>query len=159
MASRTPDWNALASENERFLADGGASAERLLARGVTISWWGNVRFEKTFTPALAALLARSGCIAVSGGLEVASDRLLKLMNKGVTSSSDHNTRRLVPRHDDRPPRHGGAVDGVQVAVAKAGAHSADQHLARRRLVDGQVDDVERARRLQYRGPHGASLPY
>lgn len=61
-----------------------AMAERLIARGVTISWWGNVRFEKTFTPELARLLARSGCIAVSGGLEVASDRLLKLMNKGVT---------------------------------------------------------------------------
>ena len=51
---------------------------------LTISWWGNVRFEKTFTPELARLLARSGCIAISGGLEVASDRLLKLMNKGVT---------------------------------------------------------------------------
>ncbi len=61
-----------------------AMAERLLARGVTITWWGNVRFEKTFTPELAELLARSGCVAVSGGLEVASDRLLKLMNKGVT---------------------------------------------------------------------------
>jgi radical SAM superfamily enzyme YgiQ (UPF0313 family) len=61
-----------------------AMAERLIARGVSISWWGNVRFEKTFTPELAELLARSGCIAVSGGLEVASDRLLKLMNKGVT---------------------------------------------------------------------------
>jgi radical SAM superfamily enzyme YgiQ (UPF0313 family) len=59
-------------------------AERLIARGVTITWWGNVRFEKTFTPELALLLARSGCVAVSGGLEVASDRLLKLMNKGVT---------------------------------------------------------------------------
>lgn len=59
-------------------------AERLIARKVTISWWGNVRFEKTFTPELAHLLARSGCVAVSGGLEVASDRLLKLMNKGVT---------------------------------------------------------------------------
>jgi radical SAM superfamily enzyme YgiQ (UPF0313 family) len=59
-------------------------AERLLARNVTITWWGNIRFEKTFTPALAALLARSGCVAVSGGLEVASDRLLALMKKGVT---------------------------------------------------------------------------
>jgi hypothetical protein len=59
-------------------------ATRLIERGVTITWWGNVRFEKTFTPELAALLARSGCVAVSGGLEVASDRLLKLMNKGVT---------------------------------------------------------------------------
>src|SRR5207247_9295950 len=61
-----------------------ALAERLLARSVTITWWGNIRFEKTFTPALAALLARSGCVAVSGGLEVASDRLLALMKKGVT---------------------------------------------------------------------------
>jgi hypothetical protein len=61
-----------------------ALAERLLARGVTTTWWGNIRFEKTFTPALAELLARAGCVAVSGGLEVASDRLLSLMKKGVT---------------------------------------------------------------------------
>ncbi len=61
-----------------------ALAERLLARGVIITWWGNVRFEKSFTPELARLLARSGCVAISGGLEVASDRLLELMNKGVT---------------------------------------------------------------------------
>jgi radical SAM superfamily enzyme YgiQ (UPF0313 family) len=59
-------------------------AERLLARNVVITWWGNIRFEKTFTPELAQLLARSGCVAVSGGLEVASDRLLGLINKGVT---------------------------------------------------------------------------
>jgi hypothetical protein len=51
---------------------------------VTVSWWANIRFEKSFTPELAAKLAASGCIAVSGGLEVASDRLLKLMKKGVT---------------------------------------------------------------------------
>ena len=61
-----------------------ALAERLIARGVTIAWWGNVRFEKSFTPELAQLLARSGCVAVSGGLEAASDRLLALMKKGVT---------------------------------------------------------------------------
>jgi hypothetical protein len=61
-----------------------ALAERLIARGVTITWWGNVRFEAAFTPELTRLLARSGCVAVSGGLEVASDRLLALMNKGVT---------------------------------------------------------------------------
>ena len=51
---------------------------------MAITWWGNIRFEKTFTPELAELLARSGCVAVSGGLEVASDRLLALMKKGVT---------------------------------------------------------------------------
>ncbi|HSC78717.1 MAG TPA: B12-binding domain-containing radical SAM protein [Chitinolyticbacter sp.] len=61
-----------------------ALAEELLARGVAISWWGNIRFEKSFTPELCQLLADSGCIAVSGGLEVASDRLLKLMKKGVS---------------------------------------------------------------------------
>jgi len=61
-----------------------ALAERLLARNVAITWWGNVRFEKTFTPELCELLARSGCVAISGGLEAASDRLLQLMKKGVT---------------------------------------------------------------------------
>nr|WP_315194473.1 radical SAM protein [uncultured Aquabacterium sp.] len=61
-----------------------ALAEELLRRNVQISWWGNVRFEKTFTPELCQLLADSGCIAISGGLEVASDRLLKLMQKGVS---------------------------------------------------------------------------
>ena len=61
-----------------------ALAEELIRRKVMISWWGNIRFEKTFTPELAQLLAKSGCIAMSGGLEVASDRLLALMKKGVT---------------------------------------------------------------------------
>ncbi|MEY3886567.1 MAG: hypothetical protein RL650_659 [Pseudomonadota bacterium] len=61
-----------------------ALAEELIRRQVHISWWGNIRFEKTFTPELAELLAESGCIAMSGGLEVASDRLLKLMKKGVS---------------------------------------------------------------------------
>ena len=61
-----------------------ALAEELLRRKVHISWWGNIRFEKTFTPELAELLAESGCIAMSGGLEVASDRLLSLMKKGVS---------------------------------------------------------------------------
>lgn len=61
-----------------------AMAERLIERGVVISWWGNIRFEKTFTPEKCQLLADSGCIAVSGGLEVASDRLLQLMKKGVS---------------------------------------------------------------------------
>jgi hypothetical protein len=59
-------------------------AKRLLAEKLSITWWGNIRFEKAFTPELCRLLASSGCIAVSGGLEVASDRLLALMKKGVT---------------------------------------------------------------------------
>lgn len=59
-------------------------AEELIRRNISISWWGNIRFEKSFTPEVCELLADSGCIAVSGGLEVASDRLLKLMKKGVS---------------------------------------------------------------------------
>jgi len=61
-----------------------ALAEKLIERNIVISWWGNIRFEKTFTAEKCQLLANSGCIAISGGLEVASDRLLKLMKKGVT---------------------------------------------------------------------------
>jgi hypothetical protein len=61
-----------------------ALARRLIAEKLTITWWGNIRFEKTFTSELCQLLAQSGCVAVSGGLEVASDRLLELMKKGVT---------------------------------------------------------------------------
>jgi radical SAM superfamily enzyme YgiQ (UPF0313 family) len=61
-----------------------AMADELKKRGREISWWGNIRFEKSFTPQLCNELADSGCIAVSGGLEVASDRLLKLMQKGVS---------------------------------------------------------------------------
>ncbi|MFC4158414.1 B12-binding domain-containing radical SAM protein [Chitinimonas lacunae] len=61
-----------------------ALAQELIRRNLSISWWGNIRFEKSFTPELCQLLADSGCIAISGGLEVASDRLLKLMKKGVS---------------------------------------------------------------------------
>ena len=59
-------------------------ALELLNRKINISWWTNIRFENAFTKGLCQLLATSGCIAVTGGLETASDRLLKLMNKGVT---------------------------------------------------------------------------
>jgi radical SAM superfamily enzyme YgiQ (UPF0313 family) len=61
-----------------------ALGKRLVDEELGITWWGNIRFEKTFTPELCTLLAASGCVAVSGGLEVASDRLLALMQKGVT---------------------------------------------------------------------------
>jgi Radical SAM superfamily len=61
-----------------------ALASELQRRGTAVSWWGNIRFEKSFTPELCQQLADSGCIAISGGLEVASDRLLTLMKKGVS---------------------------------------------------------------------------
>ena len=56
----------------------------IIQRKLTVVWWTNIRFEKSFSYDLCRLLAKSGCIAVSGGLEVASDRLLKLIDKGVT---------------------------------------------------------------------------
>ena len=59
-------------------------ADEILLRKITVSYWTNVRFEKSFTPELTYLMAKSGCIAVSGGLEVASARILKLINKGIT---------------------------------------------------------------------------
>ena len=61
-----------------------ALALEIIRRKLTVSWWTNIRFEKSFTRDLCRLLKASGCIAISGGLEVASDRLLELIQKGVT---------------------------------------------------------------------------
>ena len=61
-------------------------AVEIIRRKLVVSWWTNVRFEKSFTRDLCVLLKASGCIAVSGGLEVASDRLLQLIDKGITVS-------------------------------------------------------------------------
>jgi len=59
-------------------------ALEILRRGITISWWTNIRFDRSFSADLCRLLALSGCIAVTGGLEVASDRVLSLINKNVS---------------------------------------------------------------------------
>ena len=61
-----------------------ALALEILRRRLTVVWWTNIRFEKSFTRDLCLLLKAAGCIAVSGGLEVASDRLLELIQKGIT---------------------------------------------------------------------------
>jgi radical SAM superfamily enzyme YgiQ (UPF0313 family) len=61
-------------------------ALEIIRRKLVVSWWTNIRFEKSFTRDLCLLLKTSGCIAVSGGLEVASDRLLQLIQKGITVS-------------------------------------------------------------------------
>jgi len=61
-----------------------ALSRELVERKLHYAWWGNIRFDKAFTPELATEMARAGCISISAGLEVASERLLKLMDKGVT---------------------------------------------------------------------------
>ncbi len=59
-------------------------SNKIIEQKLSFSWWGNIRFEKTFTKEMTELMSDAGCVAVSGGLEVASDRLLKKMKKGVT---------------------------------------------------------------------------
>ncbi|WP_430936665.1 B12-binding domain-containing radical SAM protein [Saccharicrinis sp. 156] len=61
-----------------------ALAKEIIRRKLDVIWWTNVRFETSFTKDVCILLKRSGCIAVSGGLEVASNRILSLINKGVS---------------------------------------------------------------------------
>ncbi len=72
-------------------------AVALLERGRVISWWGNIRFEAAFSSDVCRLLAASGCIAVSGGLETASDRLLAAMDKGVTVAQAARTTHHLTR--------------------------------------------------------------
>jgi radical SAM superfamily enzyme YgiQ (UPF0313 family) len=78
-------------------------ALEIIRRKITVVWWTNIRFEKNFTEDLCRLLSSSGCIAVSGGIEVASDRLLKLINKGVdiaqlTKAADNFTHYGIMVH-------------------------------------------------------------
>lgn len=65
----------------------------IIKRGLNFTWWTNIRFEPAFTGDLCRLMAAAGCIAVSGGLEVASERLLKVINKGITIESATITMR------------------------------------------------------------------
>ena len=46
------------------------------------SFWGNVRFDASWTQDRAELLADSGLVAVSGGIEIATGRGLELTDKG-----------------------------------------------------------------------------
>lgn len=78
-------------------------AIEIIRRDLNVSWWANIRFEKSFSRDLCRLLSASGCIAVSGGLEVASNRLLKLIDKGVTVEqvarvADHFTQAGILVH-------------------------------------------------------------
>jgi radical SAM superfamily enzyme YgiQ (UPF0313 family) len=59
-------------------------SKKLIEQKLSFSWWGNIRFEKSFNAEVTELMSDAGCVAVSGGLEVASDRLLAKMKKGVT---------------------------------------------------------------------------
>ena len=59
-------------------------ALELLRRGRTYQFWGNARYDKAFTPDRCRLLAAAGMVAITGGIEVASDDLLPVISKGVS---------------------------------------------------------------------------
>ncbi len=58
-------------------------AEELNRRKLGVTWWGNIRFEKIFTAQTAAVMAESGCIGVTGGLEGVTPKMLTLLDKGI----------------------------------------------------------------------------
>ena len=105
-----------------------ALALRLLETNQTISWWGNIRFEEAFSPDLARLLAASGCIALTAGLEAASDRLLRQMKKGITVDQ---TARVAAAF-----RHAGILVHAYLMYGLPGESIADT-----------VDSLERVRQL------------
>jgi hypothetical protein len=62
-----------------------AEFARLARReGRPLPFWGNVRYDRSWTQDLCAFLADSGLIAVSGGLESPTERGLALAGKGST---------------------------------------------------------------------------
>jgi hypothetical protein len=65
----------------------GNLAKEILRRGLAVEFWANIRFERQFTPELSRLLKQAGCIAASGGLECAQDRLLELLDKGIDTAT------------------------------------------------------------------------
>lgn len=74
-------------------------SEELLTRSITISWWTNIRFETAFDGDTCKRMSEAGCIAVSGGIEVASNRLLKLIDKGVTIEQATKTARNLTQNN------------------------------------------------------------
>ena len=62
-------------------------ARENIAHGSPITWWGNVRFEKSFTRDVADFLAYGGLTGVSAGLESATGNGLNAIHKGTDLQS------------------------------------------------------------------------
>jgi radical SAM superfamily enzyme YgiQ (UPF0313 family) len=60
-----------------------ALAELNRDAGLPLVFWGNIRFERAFTPDAAAFLAAGGLLGVSGGIEVATEEGFKRIGKGI----------------------------------------------------------------------------
>jgi radical SAM superfamily enzyme YgiQ (UPF0313 family) len=61
-----------------------AMSLEIIKRSLKVKWWGNLRFDPYFTKEVTELMKEAGCIAVTGGIEVASERVLKLIDKGIS---------------------------------------------------------------------------
>jgi len=66
----------------RLLAFAEENRRRLAAGQPQWHFWGNVRFDASWDRERIELLAASGLVAVSGGIEVATDRGLEMTDKG-----------------------------------------------------------------------------
>ena len=62
-------------------------ARENISHGSPLTWWGNVRFEKSFTRDVADFLAYGGLIGVSAGLESATGNGLNAIHKGTDLQS------------------------------------------------------------------------
>jgi len=59
-----------------------ANRARAAAGARPFSFWGNVRFDSSWTQGRCEYLAASGLVAVSGGIEIATERGLEMTDKG-----------------------------------------------------------------------------
>jgi hypothetical protein len=69
--------------------------EALLARGLDIRWACRCKMESSFSPDLAATMARAGCYEVLFGIETVSPGLLQRMDKYVSGMDDERTRDVL----------------------------------------------------------------
>ena len=72
------------------LVDEAAPASSLLAlaelnreAGLPLVFWGNIRFDRAFSPDTAAILAAGGLLGVSGGIEIAAPDGFRRLGKGI----------------------------------------------------------------------------
>jgi hypothetical protein len=65
-----------------LLAFADANRARARAGGRPFNYWGNVRFDSSWTEDRCEYLAASGLVAVSGGIEIATERGLEMTDKG-----------------------------------------------------------------------------
>jgi hypothetical protein len=72
----------------------------ILERGIDIRWACCCKLEATFSPALFELMRSAGCFEIFWGLESASARVLRLMDKEVPGLSLAGIRRLLREAND-----------------------------------------------------------